>query len=104
MFVADGGGTAAYRVAGRRLHAGLAERQRTARARSLAGGLLYVYDMDAGGLAVYHPASGKLITTLPPSAAGHWNSPIVVDGHVIEPTGDANDHETSGELVIFSTK
>ena len=24
--------------------------------------------------------------------AGHWNSPIVVDGHVIEPTGNDNDH------------
>jgi len=49
------------------------------------------------GLAVYKPASGKLITTLP-VPAGHWNSPIAVDGHVIEPTGGANAHATSGEL------
>ncbi len=38
-----------------------------------------------------------------PGSSGHWNSPIVVDGHVVEPEGDANAHETSGTLDIFST-
>jgi hypothetical protein len=37
-------------------------------------------------------------------AGGHWNSPIVVDGHVIEPTGNANDHLTSGSLEIYSIR
>ena len=34
--------------------------------------------------------------------SGHWNSPIVVDGHVVEPEGNANDHALSGKLEIFS--
>ena len=100
VFVADGGGTAAYLVSGGRLH------QRWSNSTHgtspiVAGGLLYVYDMDDGGIAVYLPASGRRIATLP-VPAGHWNSPIAVDGHVIEPTGDANDHATSGSLMIFS--
>ena len=102
VFVADGSGTAAYRVGGRRLHM-VWQNGTNGTSPIVAGGLLYVYDMDAGGLAVYQPASGKLITTLP-VPAGHWNSPIAVDGHVIEPTGDGNAHATSGQLVIFSMK
>ena len=100
VFVADGGGTAAYLVSGGRLH----ERWSNSTHGTspiVAGGLLYVYDMDDGGIAVYLPSSGRRIATLP-VPGGHWNSPIAVDGHVIEPTGDANDHATSGSLVIFS--
>ena len=102
VFVADGDGTAAYRVGGRRLHV-VWQNGTHGTSPIVAGGLLYVYGMDAGGLAVYQPASGKVITTLP-VPAGHWNSPIAVDGHVIEPTGDGNAHQTSGQLVIFSRK
>jgi hypothetical protein len=32
---------------------------------------------------------------------GHWNSPIVVDGRVALPVGNANDHRTSGALEIW---
>jgi hypothetical protein len=68
----------------------------------MAGGLLYVYDPDAGGIGVYHPGSPHPIVTLP-GLPGHWNSPIVVDGHVIEPEGNANDHnDSSGMLDVFS--
>jgi hypothetical protein len=67
----------------------------------LAGGLLFVYDMDSGGVNVYHPHSGKLIATLS-SGTGHWNSPIVVDGYVIEPEGNANSDSRSGILDIWS--
>jgi hypothetical protein len=67
----------------------------------MVGGLLYVYDPSGGGIAVYHPGSPHPIFKLPGSP-GHWNSPIVVDGHVIEPEGDANDHRLSGSLEIFS--
>ena len=102
VFVADGAGTAAYRVGGGRLHP-VWQNGTHGTTPIVAGGLLYVYDMDSGGIAVYHPASGRLITTLP-APSGHWNSPIAVDGHVIEPTGNANDHATSGELEIFSAK
>jgi len=67
----------------------------------LAGGLLYVYDPESGGVNVYRPGSPRPIIKLP-GEPGHWNSPIVVDGHVIEPEGDANAHRTSGTLDIFS--
>jgi outer membrane protein assembly factor BamB len=68
----------------------------------LAGALLYVYNPDAGGIDVYRPGSPRPIAVLP-GRPGHWNSPIVVDGHVVEPEGDANDHnDTSGTLEIFS--
>ncbi|MFN8216600.1 MAG: hypothetical protein U0R71_08385 [Solirubrobacterales bacterium] len=33
---------------------------------------------------------------------GQWNSPIVVDGHVVEPEGDANDHSAGGSLDLFT--
>ena len=65
----------------------------------LAGGLLYVYG-PAGGLRVYVPRTGKLVTTLP-AGGGHWNSPIVVDGRVALPEGNANDHATSGVLDVW---
>jgi PQQ-like domain len=68
----------------------------------LAGGLLYVYD-PGGGINVYRPSSPDAIAKLPGSS-GHWNSPIVVDGHVVEPEGDANDHALSGTLDIFSVR
>ena len=37
-----------------------------------------------------------------PGAPGHWNSPIVADGHVVEPEGDANQHRDTGTLELFS--
>lgn len=68
----------------------------------LAGGLLYVYDPSEGGIEVYRPRSGHPIARLP-GQTGHWNSPIVVDGHVVEPEGNGNDHSLSGKLDLFST-
>ena len=68
----------------------------------LAGGLLYVYDPEAGDINVYEPRSPRPIAHLP-GAPGHWNSPIVLDGHVPEPEGNANDHALSGTLDLFST-
>jgi hypothetical protein len=69
----------------------------------MAGGLLYVYDPSEGGIEVYRPRSGQAIAKLPGSS-GHWNSPIVLDGHVVEPEGDANDHRLAGSLDLFSTR
>jgi len=69
----------------------------------VAGGLLYVYDPGGGAIAVYHPAGGRRIAMLS-GAGGHWNSPIVADGHVIEPTGNANDHLNTGSLEIYSVR
>jgi hypothetical protein len=50
---------------------------------------------------VYEAASGKHIATLP-CGPGHWNSPIVLQGEIILPEGNANDHATSGVLDIWS--
>lgn len=99
LFAADNGGTAAWRYRAGRLEQ--AWRNRTGGTSPLvAGGLLWVYD-PRGGLNVYRPASGALVATLP-CGPGHWNSPIVIAGHVVLPEGDANDHATSGTLDIWS--
>jgi hypothetical protein len=100
VFVADGGGTTAYVVHHHRLHA-IWTNSNHGTSPVVAGGLLYVYDMDSGGINVYEPTSGKLVTTLA-CGGGHWNSPIVVDGYVIEGEGDANSDDTSGVLDIWS--
>jgi hypothetical protein len=67
----------------------------------MAGGLLYVYDQSEGGIDVYTPSSPRPLAHLP-GEPGHWNSPIVVDGHIAEPEGNANDHALGGRLEIFS--
>ena len=100
VFVADGGGTAGYYVSHRRMHIAWSNATHGT-TPVLAGGLLFVYDMDSGGVNVYHPHSGKLIATLS-SGTGHWNSPIVVDGYVIEPEGNANSDSRSGILDVWS--
>jgi hypothetical protein len=63
----------------------------------VAGGLLYVYN---GSLDVYAPSTGSLLASFPVGAS-HWNSPIVTDGRVAVPEGNANDHSTRGVLDIF---
>lgn len=99
MFAADNGGTAAWRVRGGTLHE--AWRNDTGGTSPFeADGLLFVYAPE-GGLAVYEASSGKLIATLR-CGPGHWNSPIVVDGKIILPEGDANSRATSGVLDIWA--
>jgi hypothetical protein len=98
MFAADGGGTAAWTFSGARLEQKWRNRN-GGTSPVVAGGLLYVYDPD-GGLRVYSPESGQLITTLE-SGSGHWNSPIVIDGRIALPEGNANRHQTSGVLDIW---
>jgi len=102
LYVADGGGTSAYRVSPHGLQP-LWQNSTAGTSPVLAGGLLYVYDPGGGGIVVYEPTTGHVVATLP-APSGHWNSPIVVDGHVIEPTGDDNDHLLSGSLLIYSTR
>ena len=102
LFVADDSATAAYRIS----YAGgphLVKVWETGSAGTspvLAGGLLYVYDEQGGALDVYAPRSGRLLASLD-AGRGHWNSPIVVGGRIILPTGNANDHTTSGTLYIY---
>jgi hypothetical protein len=100
MFLADENATAAYVLRHGRLEQ-LWENGTPGTSPVLAGGLLYVYDPSAGGIEVYSPQSAHPIARLA-GAPGHWNSPIVVDDHVIEPEGDANAHLLKGTLEIFS--
>jgi hypothetical protein len=100
MFVADAGGTASYALSGGRLRV-LWENATAGTSPVLAGGLLYVYDPARGGINVYRPGTSRPIAKLA-GTPGHWNSPIVVDGHVVEPEGNANDHSQSGTLDLFS--
>ncbi len=102
MFVADENGTAAYVLRSGRLYQAWAN-DTPGTSPVMAGGLLYVYDLSGGGIYVYRPGSARAIAKLP-GASGHWNSPIIVDGHVIEPEGNANDHELSGTLDLFSAR
>ncbi len=100
VFVADFTATAAYRLHGGRLHK-LWETKVPGTSPVLAGGLLYVYEPEAGGIRVYAPSSPKSIARLP-GAPGHWNSPIVIGGHVVEPEGDANELSGAGTIDIFT--
>src|SRR5208282_392996 len=100
VFIADENATAAYVLRSGRLYR-VWQNSNPGTSPLLVGGLLYAYDPASGGINVYHPGSATPIATLPGSA-GHWNSPIVVDGHVIEPEGDANAHLLTGTLDVFS--
>ena len=97
LYVADNGGTAAYRVRNSKLQ--VVWRTGTGGTSPIvAGGLVWVYD-PGGGLNVYTLGGGRVATLA--CGGGHWNSPIVVDGRVALPEGNANDHATSGVLDIW---
>ena len=98
MFVADGSGTAAWSFNSGALKS-VWQNGTAGTSPVYAGGLLYVYN-PRGGLAVYQPATGQLAATLD-AGGGHWNSPIVVDGRIALPEGNANDHRTTGTLDIW---
>jgi hypothetical protein len=103
VFVADGSGTAAYML---RLHRRphlkrVWQRGNAGTSPVLAGGLLYVYDEQAGRLDVYGPRRGVLVRSLA-AAPGHWSSPIVVDGRIILPTGGSTANNAShSQLFIY---
>ncbi len=101
VFVADGEGTGAYALRGGRLHT-LWVNSTAGASPIVAGGLLYVYEPNGGGIEVYNPGGSSHPIAKLPGAPGHWNSPIVADGHVVEPEGDANEHKLSGTLELFS--
>jgi putative pyrroloquinoline-quinone binding quinoprotein len=99
LIAADNGATQAWSLRGGKLHS-VWRHSDGGTSPVVAGGLLWVYDSEGGGLRVYQPASGKLLATLP-AGAGHWNSPIVTDSRVALPEGDANSHSTGGVLDIW---
>jgi hypothetical protein len=101
VFVADGAGTAAYQLVD-------AARPRLAQVWSdgsagtspvVAGGLLYVFD-PGGTLNIRRPLSGGLVRALP-AGSGHWNSPIVAGGRIVEPTGAYGSSATSSTIDIW---
>ena len=98
LFVSDFSASAAYVLKGRRLSlqwkVGAAGTSPV-----VAGGLLYVYD-PGGVLRVYAPTTGKLLASLR-ADSGHWSSPIVTDGRIALPVGNANDHATSGSFEVW---
>jgi outer membrane protein assembly factor BamB len=97
LFVATSSGLDGYVLGGGRLHLSW-HRREGGTSPVVAGGLLYVYN---GSLNVYAPATGKLLASFNTGAAAHWSSPIVTDGRVAVPEGNANDHSASGVLDIF---
>lgn len=102
VFVADAQGTAAYALRSGRLRP-LWSSSTPGSSPVVAGGLVYVYDPEAGGIEVYSPGSPRPLGKLA-GLFGHWNSPIVADGHVVEPEGDANEHALTGTLELFSLR
>jgi PQQ-like domain len=98
VFVTSGGGTAAYRLKNGRLHTSWTKGT-PGTSPVVAGSMLWVYD-PGGGLSAYRAHGGQLVRRLP-APSGHWNSPIVADGRVYLPSGDANDHATAGLLNIY---
>jgi lipoprotein-anchoring transpeptidase ErfK/SrfK len=51
-----------------------------------AGGLLFTYNAQAGGVQVFNATTGAPVATLQ-SSAGHWNSVIVADNRIALPEG-----------------
>lgn len=98
LFAADNGGTSSWTVTRGgfhlRWHAGYAGTSPV-----IADGLAFIYD-PYGGLVVYQATTGKKLAVLS-CGRGHWNSPIVVDGRIALPVGNANNHSTSGFLDIW---
>lgn len=98
IVAADGNGTSAWTLDGETLRPQW-QNARAGTSPVLADELLYVYD-PGSGLRVYGAASGRLLADLE-CGSGHWNSPIVVDGRIALPEGNANDHATTGVLDIW---
>jgi len=100
MFAADKGGAAAWTLKDGKL-VEIWKNSNGGTSPVVAGGLLYIYDPDGGKLRVYDPTNGKQVAELE-GGRGHWNSPIVVDGKIALPEGNANKHASAGVLDIWS--
>ena len=99
MFAGDEDGTAAWTFENGKFSQ-VWKNGNAANSPVVAGGLLYVYS-PGGGLRVYDPAKGNQIANLE-CGNGHWNSPIVIDGKIALPEGNANQHATTGVLNIWT--
>jgi glucose/arabinose dehydrogenase/outer membrane protein assembly factor BamB len=99
VFTGTAGSTRAFVLTGGRLQQ-VWRRGTGGTSPVVAGGLLYVYDPNGGGLNVRRPTDGSLVATLP-AGSGHWSSPIVTDGRIALPEGDANEQKATGILNIY---
>lgn len=102
VFVGTDAGSAAYQLVG-----GADPRLATvwsddtgATSPVIAGGLLYMYDAAGGHLDIRRPETGARLRALP-AAPGHWNSPIVVGGRIIEPTGSYHESSSSSSIYVY---
>jgi len=102
LFVGTDSGTAAYRLVdpGHPSLQTVWQNSTAATSPVIAGGLLYVYDEADGQLIIRRPQSGVVISSLP-VADGHWNSPIVVGGRIILPTGSYHDSSASSTVDVY---
>ncbi len=98
LFAADSGGTAAWTLDGSTLRP-LWQADHPGTSPIVTDGMLFVYDPN-GALRIYEAATGRPVAELP-CGPGHWNSPIVADGRIALPEGNANRHGTSGILDIW---
>lgn len=99
LIVADNGGTEAWDYTGGKL-VQVWKNSNGGTSPVVAGGMAFVYD-PKGGLRVYDAEKGTQIADLQ-CGAGHWNSPIVVDGKIALPEGNANRPSSSGVFDIWS--
>ncbi|MFZ0386319.1 MAG: PQQ-binding-like beta-propeller repeat protein [Solirubrobacteraceae bacterium] len=100
VFVTTSAGTAAYRLGSDRRLSVAWQNSTPGTSPVIAGGLLYVYDEIHGALLVRNPVTGHQLRSLP-VGPGHWNSPIVIDGRIVLPIGNANSHDSTGTLDIY---
>ncbi len=98
LFAADGRGTAAWTLHGTEL-APAWRTDHPGTSPVVADGMVFVYD-PGGGIHVYEASSGHVLGHLD-CGRGHWNSPIVVDGRIALPEGNANAHRIDGILDIW---
>ena len=102
LFVGSDSGGAAYQLVGGP-HPRLATVWSDGTAATspvIAGGLLYMYDEAGGHLDIRRPETGAQLRALP-AAPGHWNSPIVVGGRAIEPTGSYHESSSSSSVYVY---
>ena len=101
VFVADGAGTTAYQLvdaAHPRLRTVWSDGS-AGTSPVVAGGLLYVFD-PGGTLNIRRALTGALVRALP-AGSGHWNSPTVVGGRVVEPTGAYGSGASASTIDIW---
>ncbi|MGH2896151.1 MAG: PQQ-binding-like beta-propeller repeat protein [Solirubrobacteraceae bacterium] len=101
VFVTDASATAAYELvnaAHPRLRQ-LWEKGSAGTSPVVSGGLLYVFD-PGGAITLRRPLSGAVVRSLT-AGGGHWNSPIVTGGRIIEPTGAYGSSASSSVIDIW---